>query len=613
MTRLGPLTSALLLAAACVVGALAAPGEAGKLGNKLEKALAANNGPAVQEALRDLIAAGGPEALEEVLKVLPKLEKASNDALYWQLITAASGFRDQAALGSLGDFVSKKAKGAPFARDLVFGLENNPSPHVVAALGPILRQGPYDMQLMAADQLARIRTVAGVDLMIEVLEKEGDKGDAELKRRVVTALGAVTGESMGDAVNWIGWWKANRQNGLPEKKGDHAGGGGGLASQVMDPNRKREFESLTKDPKRIVVISSQVPKDAPAEAGHDFNYDHMEQILTQMGIAHIVVLKDEFSKDPQKYLKDAWTVLVNCGNIQTQCVCKECRRILSEKVQKGTAGGVTNRLYGCPPECAVHTNFSYRLEKGAIEQLKQWVEAGGYLFTEDWGLVEILDECWPGLVSSHKGAEPGPDGKPQSTIKLIRALSDKKDPKSIVARGEMDVIITPGRGLTSIPLMRGVFARPRPPAEEKKQDGADEGDGTRIRQLPPTEDPTSAPSHSWTIDDESPAVQVQDRKRVTVLLESQELGGIIGGDEAVGVTFVVGRGGAVPTGSGGPPKRQKTGGGSDDKPVRERLGGGRVLHVLSHFGHQQKNVRDTFVLQNLILNFVMESNAQHAP
>ena len=605
--RSGRLAAGLLVLAC--VQALAAPDDAAKLGKKLEKAVAANAAATIQETLQELIALGGAESLEEVLQVIPKLERSNNDAVYWQLVSTAAGFRDQGALGALGEFVSKKAKGAPFARDLVFGLENNPSPHVVAALGPILRTAPYDMQLMAADQLARVRTVASVDLMIEVLEKEGDKGDRELKRRLMTSLASVTGESMGDAVNWIGWWKANRKDGLPEKQGHDGGAGGGLASKVLDPNRKREFESLTKDPRRIVVISGRVPKDAPKEPDHDFNYDHMEQILTQMEIAHTVVLKDEFNKDPNKYLKDAWTVLINCANIQQQCVCKECRRLLAEKVQKGTAGGMNKRLYGCPPECGVHENFSYRLDKPAIERLKQWVEAGGYLFTEDWGLVEVLDECWPNLVSSNKGAEPGPGGQPQQTIKLIRALSDKKDPKSIANGGHMDVVITPGRGLTSLSLMRGVFARPRPPAEEKD---AEEGDGTQVRKLPPSENPTSAPSHSWTIDDESPAVQVQDRKRVTVLLESQELGAIIGGDDAVGVTFVVGRGGAAAPPA--PPKRPKTGGGGDDgSPIKERIGGGRVLHVLSHFGKQQKNVRDTFVLQNLILNFVMESNAQHAP
>ena len=44
---------------------------------------------------------------------------------------------------------------------------------------------------------------------------------------------------------------------------------------------------------------------------------------------------------------------------------------------------------------------------------------------------------------------------------------------------------------------------------------------------------------------------------------------------------------------------------------RELKPGGRVLHVMSHFGKQQGSKDDTFVLQNLILNFIMESNKNH--
>ena len=35
------------------------------------------------------------------------------------------------------------------------------------------------------------------------------------------------------------------------------------------------------------------------------------------------------------------------------------------------------------------------------------------------------------------------------------------------------------------------------------------------------------------------------------------------------------------------------------------------IQRISHFGHQQSSKTDTFVLQNLILNFIMESNRQH--
>ena len=63
---------------------------------------------------------------------------------------------------AFGAFIIKKAKKAPYGRDLVFGLENNASPHLPLALGPILEKAPYDLQLMVADQLAQVHTVAKI-------------------------------------------------------------------------------------------------------------------------------------------------------------------------------------------------------------------------------------------------------------------------------------------------------------------------------------------------------------------------------------------------------------------------------------------------------------------
>ena len=63
-------------------------------------------------------------------------------------------------------------------------------------------------------------------------------------------------------------------------------------------------------------------------------------------------------------------------------------------------------------------------------------------------------------------------------------------------------------------------------------------------------------------------------------------------DGAVAVTFGVSGSNIVATGS---EKRSSY------------QGGGRVLHVMSHFGKQKSKV-DEFALQNLILNFIMELN-----
>ncbi|MCW8138522.1 MAG: hypothetical protein KIT58_06425 [Planctomycetota bacterium] len=458
--HLGPVAAVLALAGAALA---APPGDVKALAADLKKGVAAQNGEQIQRALEGLLEAGGANACDEVVSILPKLARAG-DAVYWQLVSAGAGFRDGPALTFLGEFMLKN-KAAPFTRDLLFALENNGSPLTTNALAPVLEKGPYDLQLMAADQLARVRTVAAVDALIAQLKKEGDKGDPELKRRVLTALQAITGESMGDAVNWTGWWDANRANGLPERREARSSGGAALASQTLDPNRQRDFESLQRNPSRIIVISSRLPADDPKEPNADYNYDHMESILREMDIAHTVVLKKEFEKEPDKYLRDAWTVLVNCNNIQTQCICGDCRRILQQKVQQGAAGGVKNRLYGCPPECSKHDQVSHRMSKQTIDRLKAWVEAGGYLFTEDWGIVEILQPAWPDKVENGRitpqGAGGGGGGQ---EFNLVRA---------------MDVTITPGRGLTSLPRLRGVFQRPRPPAEERP--AGEDGDGTRTR------------------------------------------------------------------------------------------------------------------------------------
>lgn len=593
--RLLPLGALVLMASAAVA---APPGDLKSLANDLKKAVGAQNSEQIQRALEGLLGLGGADACEEVVSIIPKLGRAGDDT-YWQLVSGGAGFRDASALTFLGGFIVKN-KNQPFARDLLFALENNSSPFTTNALSQVLEKGPYDMQLMAADQLARVRTVASVDALIDQLKREGDKGDPELKRRIMTALQAITGENMGDLINWTGWWDANRSKGLPERdEGDHRGAA--LASQTLDPNRKREFESLTKSPNRIIVISTRLPADDPKEPNADYNYDHMEGILQQMEIPHTVVLKKDFEKDPDKYLREAWTVLVNCSNIQTQCICKECRRLLAERVRAGNAGGVKNRLYTCPPECSTHDQVTYRMTQQTIDKLKAWVEAGGYLFTEDWGIVEILQPAWPNLVENGRVTPQGGNGGGGQEFNLVRA---------------MDVTITPGRGLTSLPLLRGVFQRPRPPAVERD---AEEGEGGTRTRDPGEPSPAAPPARKWKIDDESPAIQVKDRNAVTVLMESQELGAACGGNEAVAITFRVGNGSPRQQGAAGQPRRPQTGGGADTGRSRgrgewaEELRGGRVLHCISHFGKQQSSREDTFVLQNLILNFIMESNRQHMP
>lgn len=203
-----------------------------------------------------------------------------------------------------------------------------------------------------------------------------------------------------------------------------------------------------------------------------------------------------------------------------------------------------------------------------------YVEGGGNLFTEDWGLREVVEKAWPKFLVSGS---------------YLR---------------EQEVDIAPARGRTSHPLMRGIFVdppdKPEPEPEEegkKEGDGEEDEDDQRTKDGKKTIDADDEEeiirriktlNHKWKIDDESPYMRIRNKREVTKLLESEKVGKLADGNDAVAVTFFVGRGRG---GQGGVERRRD----------------GRILHVLSHFG-KQSSIESEFALQNLLLNFLLEAN-----
>ena len=188
-----------------------------------------------------------------------------------------------------------------------------------------------------------------------------------------------------------------------------------------------------------------------------------------------------------------------------------------------------------------------RFSRSAVQKLKKWVEGkGGYLFTEDWVLVELVQEAWP---------------------QMARAGAYFK---------ERTVDAVPARGNTTHPLMRGVYVTKSRSIETPLKEGPDKafkpktevvgGDPVkRIREA------IKRPCGNWKIDDESPRVILG---QATPLLVSEILKKEAGSNDTLALTF------------------------------KARLG--RVLHVVSHFGRQQ-NREDEFILTNMLLNFIMEA------
>jgi hypothetical protein len=579
------------VAVSLVVSAVAVTASAadkGKAEAKLKAALRAEDSKQITEACDELEEVGGKEGLDVVLGYVKQVEGQT----YWQLIGGAAGFRDKAGLEYLGDWIVKASNdsGAKkgLARDLTFGLQNNSSLYVPLAFAKILEKGAFDVQLVAADQLGQIRAVESIDALVKALLKEA-KGDANLKGRIEAALRNLTGENQGDPSNWELWWKNNRDKGVPEKKS----GSGGAGGTMEKPNEGGIVTLEKAAPKRVIVLAAtgdEPAEDQKAEV-NDFDYDTMQAVLTTYKIPHVVVKRKSFDADPAKYLKDCYALLINCHQINKQCVCPNCQPPEGDKA---------NRMMHCNHKCNVHIEKTYALSQAALDAIKNWVEnEGGFLYTEDWGLVETTGKIWPNLVTA---------GDSKGGPKLVRKAKEKPE---VGWYEHIPVKLQPAPGSTTNPLMRGVWQKPKK-AEPIKVDPH----APPVTAEKPAESLSKPLEHMWTVDDESPQIDIKDPGTVIPLLQAEDLTKVGDGfSKFVAVTFRVG---------GGTPKpekpRQATGGGAGgDKPVVDRgtgewsakAKGGRVLHTMSHFGHQGGGTDDGQALFNLIINFLQEAEKRH--
>jgi hypothetical protein len=107
----------------------------------------------------------------------------------------------------------------------------------------------------------------------------------------------------------------------------------------------------------------------------------------------------------------------------------------------------------------------------------------------------------------------------------------------------------------------------------------------------------------WKIDNLSPDIKIAKPEAVTVLIVTPSLKSDNKDGAPVAITFSYSEAGPTQVTTGG-------GGGGSGYVSGISLGqlkGGRVLHVMSHFG-KQKSADDEFPLQNLIVNFMTELN-----
>ncbi len=532
--------------------------------SKIRQAILSGDDASLAQVLRKAGTIPGRDATSAILSTARSLPGDYEDA-YWLLLDGVAGFQHGAAFTEMGSYILRH-KREPVSRDLMNALRKSKSKYLGRVIRQVLASGSEDMRLMAVDLAPNAKVRRTVDLLMPYLvdeqnkESGGKKGSPAFKQRLIFALEALTLQTFGNSVpNWTGWWERNRHRGLKilREEAENEESTTGLA-RPMDPVRARQFLGLEKMPEGTVLVI----KGPRAKNGFDINYDHIEEVLQQLRIPHDVVEKQRL-EDSDFNITGYAAIFINCTQINEFCQNPD-----------HSAGEYTgNRLRRCMGP-GNHDNVQFKMKQKALDKLKKWVERGGYLFTEDWVLVEVIEPLWSKYVSSGS------------------ALEDEQ------------VQIRPSRGYTAHPFLRGVFVPPPeidwsyddyddedddevdeeeydPTVEDDPEDEAAKEDGkTGVGDGSANDEPEEIPEpdidlvrHEWKIDKESPSLNILSKK-VEVLIVSPEVGKRTG-DDAVALTF----------------------------PVKK----GRVLHVLSHFGKQSSSHNEA-TLENLLVNFLIEVN-----
>ena len=551
----------------------AAQPSAKEMKKKLLQAVQSGDDAALVQVLRKSGSIPGREMTNMLLSTARKLPEQLEDS-YWLILDGVAAFRHGDAFTEMGDYIVRNRK-EPVSRDLMNALRKSDSKYLGRVIRRILEDGTTDMKLMAVDLAPNAKVRRTVDILLPYLQTEHDKeNDGKhpptiLKRRIIMALESLTLQNYGDGVlNWLGWWQANRHKGLKVLR--HEAENKESTTSVgpaIDPVRAKELIGLEEmEPGKVLVIRAK--KD---RRGHAPNYDQIEQVLERLRIPHDIATRDRIGESNFS-LKQYDAIFINCCQINEYCQNPE-----------HTSGAFTgNRMHRCVGPGA-HDTISHAFTPEARVKLRKWTERGGYLFTEDWMLIDLLAIEWPGYVQP--GAGEGGDW-------------NRLEGQSVRIR--------PSRGFTAHPFLRGVFVPPPkidwtydededdleddenwaenydPTVEDDDADVSLDRGRTTVGEAEETPEMEEIPEpdidlvrHEWKIDAESPSLSIRSKK-VEVLIVSPTLDKQCG-NPAVAITF----------------------------PAKK----GRVLHVLSHFG-KQNSAHDEATLENMLINFLIEVNVR---
>ncbi|MFH0888737.1 MAG: hypothetical protein V1871_05965 [Planctomycetota bacterium] len=518
---------------------------AGNPAQDLQIGIQKKDGSMIKNAVDALVSRNDDKSYNELISELESLKASSEPEAYWIIVSGIARFTNKDVIAKITTFILSN-KGKAISRDLLKALKGNPSSNIVFLLSTILEKSTHEMQKEAIYQLGSIPTKESLEALFNFLRpfKDNDTKDTikgPLIKEVIYFIKNITNLDRGTyPESWIQWWNENKNKDIGQliqpKEVGHIG-------SVADYRDMRDVRTLDKE-KVIVVRNDKCDKTN----AWDMNYDHIQDILTRMGIEHTVVGKSELDKESYS-LDDKWMIVFNCNYFYDHC----CAPGHKPSADKKSATTVRSQ------ECAgdgktAHQIHNSKLSDKTIQKIKNFVETGGYLFTEDLNIQEIIVRAFPGTIMNTKSL-------PEQEVKIL-----------------------PAPGAAVHPYLKCVFELPPSNIPQASSEGKS-SETTSVKEQDFRIDAI------WKIDSESPDIKII-KKDVTVLIVSPDLAKANKNEGAVAVTWGYSAEKLVTTDGGTGPSY---------------AGGGRILHVMSHFGHQKSKI-DEFALQNLILNFFMELN-----
>ncbi|HEX7901254.1 MAG TPA: HEAT repeat domain-containing protein [Planctomycetota bacterium] len=379
--------------------------------------------------LEDAITLVAQDDSERAAKLLLDQMAKAGSRVYWRLIAGLSRVTTKEAVGPIVKHILG-SKDPALRRDLLMAFQLNLAPSADDGLLQIMAEGTPELKVIAMDELVKRGAKKAVAPLIDLLDKE-EKPDVGTRAQALRALRRLTNVDHGPAAAaWRTWWKGG-EDAFDGEAAPKTAGPGATVVETLQRNRLSDYENLKKGaPDDIVVV-----------AGF---YDEVQKVLEKMAIPHTLVTKADF---PRRDLSKTGVLLVNCDDYTRE-----------------------------------------RFPRQQVTRIRDFVAGGGFLFTSDWGLVEVLEVAFPGYCRKGPPMEEGA------------------------------VEIFPRKGSTGHPLLRDVFVK-----------AAAEGAEVQTREKL---------DFRWVIDVGTFSTDC-DPSKVAVLIESPELAALYG-QGAVAMTFPFG-------------------------------------------------------------------------